>query len=202
MASLEVNRSRRNLLNFGAVAGADFQVFPARLSICSGSSGKATIPAEFISRGGELTLAAHGDSIPTTSVMTRAAMHRSYTVEVDVEIAAGCEAGLLLFYDSNHVCGLRLTMDKRPKGQSRTNVIQATRASLRIVNEDQVVDFYYRVQDAGSPGTWKHERASWDMTTYQQNALGGFLDLRPALYVCGSGSATFRNWRYVPKETD
>ncbi len=150
---------------------------------------------------GALTLAAHGDSISTTSVMTRAAMDRSYTVEVDVEIAAGCEAGLLLFYDSNHVCGLRLTMDTRPKGQSRTNVIQATRASLRIVNEDQVVDFYYRVQDAGSPGTWKHVRASWDMTTYQQNALGGFLDLRPALYSCGSGLATFRDWRYVPAAT-
>ncbi len=128
-------------------------------------------------------------------------MDRSYTVEVDVEISPGSEAGLLLFYDSNHVCGLRLTMDPHPKGQSRTNVIQATRASLRIVNEDQVVDFYYRVQGADSPGTWKHVRASWDMTTYQQNALGGFLDLRPALYSCGSGSATFRDWRYVPLAT-
>ena len=151
---------------------------------------------------GALTLAAHGDSIATTSVMTRAAMHRSYTVEVDVEIAAGCEAGLLLFYDSNHVCGLRLTSDLHPKGVSRTTVVHATRASLRIVNEDQVVDFYYRVPDAASAGTWTHVRASLDVATFQQNALGGFLDLRPALYSCGSGSATFRDWRYVPQATD
>ena len=159
-------------------------------------------PGRINLEGGELTLVAHGDSIPTTSVMTRAAMHRSYTVEVDVEIAGGCEAGLLLFYDSNHVCGLRVTSDPHPKGVSRTTVVHATRASLRIVNDDEVVDFYYRVPDAGSPGTWNHVRASLDVTTYQQNALGGFLDLRPALYSCGSGSATFRNWGYVSKEMD
>ena len=133
--------------------------------------------------------------------MTRAAKHRSYTVEVDVEIGPGCEAGLLLFYDSNHVCGLRLTSDPHSKGQSRTTVVRATRASLRIVNDDEVVDFSYKVADAGSPGAWNHVRASLDVASYQQNALGGFLDLRPALYSCGSGSATFRDWRYVPQAT-
>ena len=154
-------------------------------------------PNRIYLEGGELTLGAHGDSITTTSVMTRAAMDRSYMVQVDVQIAEGCEAGLLLFYDSNHLCGLRLSSNPHPKGQSRTTVINANRASLRIVNEDQVLDFYYRVQEAASSSEWKHVRASLDATTYQQNALGGFLDLRPALYSCGSGSATFSNWRYV-----
>ena len=151
--------------------------------------------------GGALTLAAHGDSIPTTSVMTRAAMHRTYTVEVEVEIETGCEAGLLLFYDSNHFCGLRVTSDPHAKGQPKTTVVQTTRASLRIVNNDQVVDFYYRVEDATSGGAWKHVRSSLDVSTYQQNALGGFLDLRPALYACGTGSGTFRSWSYIPKVT-
>jgi len=149
-----------------------------------------------------LALAAHGDSIPTTSPMTRAAMHRSYTLEVNVEIEAGCEAGLLLFYDSNHFCGLRVTSAPHTKDQSRTTVVQTTRATLRIVNDDQVVDFYYRVEDASSSGTWKHVRASLDVTTYQQNALGGFLDLRPALYACGAGSAVFRGWNYIAKRVD
>ncbi len=148
---------------------------------------------------GALTLAAHGGSIPTTSVMTRAAMHRSYTIEVEVEIATGCEAGLLLFYDSNHVCGLRVTPDAHPKGQSNTTVVQANRASLRSVSDDQTVDFYYRVGGADPSGTWKHVRSSLDVTCFQQNAFGGFLDLRPALYACGTGSATFRNWNYVAK---
>ena len=148
---------------------------------------------------GSLQLAAHANSIRSTSPLTRAATHRSYTVEVEVEIAPGCEAGLLLFYDSNHFCGLRLTSDPQAKTQSRTTVVSATRATLRIVNNDQVVDFFYRLEDTSTTGKWVRLRDSLDVTCYQQNALGGFLDLRPALYACGIGSATFRNWKYDSK---
>ncbi len=147
---------------------------------------------------GALTLAAHGDGIATTSAMTRAAMHRIYTVEVEVEVLPGCEAGLLLFYDSTHSCGLRITSDPHAKVQPRTTIVPASRATLRIVNKDQVVDFYYRIEDAGSAPVWQRVRRSLDVTTFQQNAFGGYLDLRPALYACGSGSATFSNWSYTP----
>ena len=146
---------------------------------------------------GTLTLAAHADSVQTTSVLTRAATDRSYTVEVDVEIHPGCEAGLLLFYDNHHSCGLRLSSDPHAKSYSRTTVVSGEHASLRIVNKDQVVDFFYRLGQPGSAGKWVHLRESLDVTCYQQNALGGFLDLRPALYACGAGSASFRNWRYI-----
>jgi xylan 1,4-beta-xylosidase len=146
---------------------------------------------------GALILTAHGESIQTTSALTRAAIDRTYTIEVEVEISPGCEAGLLLFYDSNNNCGLRLTSDPHPKSQSRTTVVSAKRATLRIVNNDQVADFFYRIEDADSAGKWKHVRASLDVSFYQENFLRGFLDLRPALYACGTGSATFRNWHYV-----
>ncbi len=148
---------------------------------------------------GALTLAAHADSIQTTSPLTRAAMHRTYTVEVDVEIEPGCEAGLVLFYNNTHCCGLRLNAQSHVVSRSGTNVISARSATLRIVNDDQEVDFFYRVKDTDAPGKWTHIRDSLDVTCYQQNAFGGFLDLRPALYACGTGSATFRNWSYVPK---
>jgi xylan 1,4-beta-xylosidase len=29
------------------------------------------------------------------------------------------------------------------------------------------------------------------------NVLGGFLDLRPAVFAAGSGSTSFRNFRYL-----
>ena len=145
---------------------------------------------------GACTLSAHGDSIRTTSVLTRAATDRIYTVEVEIEIETGCEAGLLLFYDNDHFCGLRLTSGLHSRSQPKTTVVSATRATLRIVNNDQDVDFFYRVEDAGK---WIHVRDTLDVACYQQNALGGFLDLRPALYACGTGSATFRNWNYIPK---
>ena len=148
---------------------------------------------------GTLTLAAHADSIQKTSVLTRAAKDRTYTVEVDVEISPGCEAGLLLFYDNHHCCGLRLSSDPQTKSYSRTTVVPGDRATLRIVNNDQEVDFFYRLGDPSSAGKWIHLRASLDATFYQQNALGGFLDLRPALYACGTGSARFRKWTCIPK---
>jgi xylan 1,4-beta-xylosidase len=148
---------------------------------------------------GALILAAHGESIRTTSALTRAATHRTYTVEVSVEIAPGCEAGLLLFYNVDNCCGLRLTSDLHVISRPKTTVISAARATLRIVNNDQEVDFFYRLDDSSSAGKWIHIRDSLDVTCYQQNALGGFLDLRPALYACGTGSATFRNWNYLPK---
>ena len=163
-------------------------------------------PARARLRDGTLTLAAHGDSIATTSVLTRAAVDHVYTVEVDVEIEPGCEAGLLLFYDSTHVCGLRLSSDPQAHRSSRTTLVRATRATLRIVNDNQEVDFFYRIEDGGTravPGSgkssaqWTRLRESLDVTCYNQNALGGFLDLRPALYSCGTGSAMFRNWRYA-----
>jgi xylan 1,4-beta-xylosidase len=147
---------------------------------------------------GALNLTAHADSIRSTSPLTRVATDRTYTVEVDVEVAPGCEAGLLLFYDNKNSCGLRLTSGPHAKSQPRTTLVAAASARLRIVNRDQEVDFFYRLQDESSPGEWTHVRNTLDVTCYQQNALGGFLDLRPALYACGTGSATFRNWSYVP----
>ena len=88
-----------------------------------------------------LTLAADGDSIETTSPLTRAAMHADYTVEVDIEMAHGCEAGLILFYDSTHSCGLRLTSDPNAKSRSKTFLVRGGRATLRVVNSSQVADF-------------------------------------------------------------
>ncbi len=96
---------------------------------------------------GTLTLAAHGDSIATTSVLTRAAVDHVYTVEVDVEVEPGCEAGLLLFYDSAHVCGLRLSSDPQAQRSPKTTLVHGTRATLRIVNDNQEADFFYRIED-------------------------------------------------------
>ena len=156
-------------------------------------------PARVYLAHGALTLAAHGASIATTSALTRVATDRVYTVEVDVEIESGCEAGLLLFYDSTHVCGLRLNAMPHAPAQPRTTLIHATRATLRIVNDDQEVDFFYRTENSSGTNIWTRLRESFDVTCFNHNAFGGFLDLRPALYACGSGSATFRNWRYVPQ---
>jgi len=157
-------------------------------------------PSRFTVGNGALTLAARGKSLADTSVLTSAVGGHSYTVEIDVQIEVGCESGLLLFYNPDHATGISLGSEgvgvrlangyipsRREKG--------ATRASLRIVNDRQEVDFYFRVLDK----PWQRTQESAEISGMHHNVLGGFLDVRPAVYACGSGKVTLRNFRYWPE---
>ena len=67
--------------------------------------------------------------------------------------------------------------------------------TLRIVNDRQEIDFYYRL-----PGKeWRRTEESAEISGMDHNVLGGFLDVRPALSSFGTGSATFRGFRYWPE---
>jgi beta-xylosidase len=157
-------------------------------------------PARFTTGNGALTLAAKGKSLAETSALTTPVGGHSYTVEIDIEVSSGCEAGILLFYNPDHAAGILLS----PEGigvRLANNYIPsrqqpgATRATLRIVNDRQELDFYYRL-----PGqSWKRTEESAEISGMNHNVLGGFLDVRPAVYACGSGKATFRAFRYWPR---
>jgi xylan 1,4-beta-xylosidase len=157
-------------------------------------------PARFTTGKGALVLNAQGKSISDTSPMTTAVGGHSYTVEVDCEIESGCEAGIALFYNAEHSTAIRINADgispRLPSGSTHSHQEKgATRATLRIVNDDQEIDFYLRV-----PGkTWQRTQDSAEISGMHHNVLGGFLDVRPALYACGTGKATFRNFRYWPE---
>ncbi len=153
--------------------------------------------ARFATGNGALTLQARGKSLADTSVLTTPVGGHSYTVEVDIEVDPDCESGLLLFYDPLHATGILLSPegigarlangyvhDHHEKG--------ANRATLRIVNDRQEIDFYYRLP--GQP--WRQIPQSAEIAGMNHNVLDGFLDVRPALLACGSGKATFRNFRY------
>jgi len=157
-------------------------------------------PGRFDTGKGQLRLGARGKSLQDTSVLTTAVGGHSYTVEVDVEIEPGCEAGLLLFYNPEHAAGITLSS----KG---INVLVANglifrgdgkpvmRATLRIVNDDQELDFYFRLP--GEP--WQRAQESAEISGVHHNVLGGFLDVRPALGAWGNGNGLFRNFRYWPE---
>jgi beta-xylosidase len=153
--------------------------------------------SRFQTGDGSLVLAAKGTSLADTSPLTCTTGDHAYSIEVDVETEAGCEAGLLLFYNSEHACGIRIGPGgigvRLATGFNPETGVKATRAALRIVNDRQVVDFYYRL-----PGEdWKRTQESAEVASVNHNVLGGFLDLRPALYACGSGRATFKSFRHV-----
>ena len=100
-----------------------------------------------------------------------------------MEIEPGCQSGLFLFYDPVHMTGILIDSDGIG-ARLGTGFIPsryekgATRATLRIVNDHQEVDFYYRV-----PGkAWQRTQESAEISGMQHNVLGGFLDVRPALF--------------------
>jgi len=157
-------------------------------------------PARYKLGNGALVLQAKGAKPGESGPLTVPVGGHSYTVEVDVEISEGCEAGLLLFYKPTNLTGIEFNS----KGLAVISPVysfkspvkaSATRATLRIVNDRQEVDFYYRLD--GQP--WKRFESTTEISGMQHNTLGGFLDVRPALYACGQGQATFRNFRYWPK---
>lgn len=150
-------------------------------------------PARFKTGDGQLLLKGQGSSLRDSPVMTVCATDHSYVVEVEVEVFDDCEAGLLLFYDEGHFLGLRIG----PQGlglQHPGDLKKAVkRATLRIANIEQEVDFYYKL-----PGEqWTKAIRSEEVSSYEHNILGGYHDLRPALFALGDGHAIFRSFLFL-----
>ena len=153
-------------------------------------------PSRFQTGDGRFVLAARGSSLADSSPLTCITGDHSYTIEVDIECVGGCEAGLLLYYNQDHACGIRIGPEgigvRLANGYAPETVVKGTRATLRIVNDRQEVDFYYRLPE----GQWTRTNESAAVSGLNHNVLGGFLDLRPALYACGAGHAVFRSFRH------
>lgn len=148
--------------------------------------------------GGALTLAGQGTGPADASPLLFVAGDRSYEVRVEVELDGATQAGLILFYNEKLYCGLgvgpeklhayRIGQEERwPAGAP----IDTRRLHLRLVNDENVVTFYY----SRDGKRWTKER-SFEVAGYNHNVADGFLSLRPGLYAAGEGKATFRNLTY------
>lgn len=154
----------------------------------------------FTTGTGALMLQARGKSLAETSVLTTPVGGHSYTVEVDVEVEPGCTSGLVLFYNPEHSTSILLSPEgisaRLASGSTHSHREKgATRATLRIVNDREEIDFYYRLP--GQP--WRRTEESAEIAGMNHNVLGGFLDVRPALCAYGTGKATFRGFKYWPE---
>ena len=157
-------------------------------------------PTRFTTGNGALTLLARGSSLADSSALTTAVGGHSYSVEIDIDVSPGCEAGVMLFYDPGHTAGILITPGgieiKIPNGSVKNRTEKgATRATFRVVNARQEVEFYYRLP--GRP--WQKTESSTEISGLHHNVLGGYLDVRPAVYACGQGQTTFRGFRYWPE---
>ncbi len=154
-------------------------------------------PSRFETGKKALRLAARGKDLRDTSVLTCPVGGHSYTIEVDVEVESGCEAGILLFYNPEYAAGITFTSTgihvRVANGLTFHHEHEGTsRATLRIVNNRQEVDFYFRFHEQ----EWQRAEESAEISGMHHNVLGGFLDVRPALGAWGTNHATFRSFRY------
>ncbi|HEY3706628.1 MAG TPA: family 43 glycosylhydrolase [Terracidiphilus sp.] len=155
--------------------------------------------ARFTAGNGSLVLQAKGTSLENSPALTTPVGGHSYTVQIDIEVAPGCASGLMLFYSPEHATGILLDEDGIGVRLANNYVPSrvhkgATRATLRVVNDEQEVDFYYQLPEQ----PWMRMEESAEISGMHHNVLGGFLDVRPAVFAAGKGQATFRSFRYWP----
>lgn len=148
-------------------------------------------------RDGALTLTGLGRDPGTSSPLAINVGDHSYEITVEMELEGQAQAGLVLFYNPRYYSGLgaderRLQAYKGGASAFRpAGVSPGKRMFLRLVNQENVASFYTST-DAKA---WTLVR-SYEVAGYNHNVADGFLSLRPALYVSGSGSATFRSLTY------
>jgi beta-xylosidase len=162
---------------------------------------KASGEGNYQTGDGRLVLKSTGATLEDSPVLSFATGDHSYSLEVDVAVEPACIAGLALFYDPLHAIGLsigrELIVHRPENGNTSIYSEHVPRATLRFVNDRQEVDMYYQL-----PGEkWRKIDRSWEVSGLNQNDLGEFLSLRPALFACGSDHATFRAFRYSATAT-
>jgi xylan 1,4-beta-xylosidase len=145
-----------------------------------------------------LVIAAKGAGPADSSPLTMLVGDRRYEAEVTLDIAEGAQAGLTLFYSERMFCGLAFSTTQMltyQYGQEQRWMRQdmaARTVRIRVTNDNHVVTFHYALAD----GRWiKHP---WQVETsgMHHNVFGGFLSLKVAIHVAGTGEATVRDFVY------
>jgi beta-xylosidase len=147
---------------------------------------------------GALVVEGRGESPKDCGPLTLDAGDQSYEVEVEIEIAEGARAGLILFYNEKLYAGLGFdgtnlirhrygkdTLYSRPKGATHT-------LQLRLRNERNVVSLFYKLEGQD----WRRFEQGMEVSGYHHNVIDEFLSLRPALYAAGRGEVRFRHFKY------
>ena len=147
---------------------------------------------------GALTLTAIGTGPADSSPFALIPGDRSYELSVDLELTAGAQGGLLLFYNDKLFTGLgfdgrrmRAFKNGSPELAPVSGPPPGRRLRLKVVNDEDVASFFWSADGR----RWTRVR-SFDVSGLNHNMGGGFLSLRPAMFSAGTGAITFRDLRY------
>jgi xylan 1,4-beta-xylosidase len=147
---------------------------------------------------GSLTIQGKGLSVADSSPLTFIVGDRSYEASVTLEIGAGAQGGLVLFYNERCFCGIGFDatqMFTYNYGQEHawmrekmaTNIVH-----LRLTNREHVVTFHYSHDGV----EWTQHPWQMEVSGFHHNVFGGFSSLKVGIYGAGSGEIVARQFGY------
>ena len=147
---------------------------------------------------GSLGLRCKGTDPSDCSPLVGMSGDHAYECSVALELEGAAQGALLLFFNQRLYLGMGFDGERmstylggtrsfwqEPMPRSRT-------LHLRIVNERQVVTFYYSVDGR----QWVRHGVRSEVSGYHANTVADLQSLRPALCAIGAGTVRFRNYRY------
>ncbi|NOW48376.1 xylan 1,4-beta-xylosidase [Novosphingobium sp. SG751A] len=147
---------------------------------------------------GVLTLEAKGTGPADCSPLTQTVGDHAYEISVIVDVAPGAQGGLLLFYDDRLFLGMGIdgqSMISWRGGRAsywQEPAPKVSKLHLKIVNDRQIVTFYYSVDGKN----WTRHGVRSEVSGYQANTVDDLSSLRPALYASGKGAVRFTDYRF------
>lgn len=147
---------------------------------------------------GAVVLSGRGTGPADGTVLTQQVGDRAFEVTVALELEGEAEGGLLLFFNDRLFLGMAI--DGRRMVSYRGGKASywpepappARRMHMRIVNDHQIVTFYYSLDGRA----WTRHGVRSQVTGYNANTIDDLLSLRPALFASGKGQVRFRDFRY------
>lgn len=146
-----------------------------------------------------LVVKATGTSPKDCSPLTFVCGDQAYQVQVEVECDKGASAGLLVFYNERLFTGLGFS-DNKMLEYGRGDISSFTKPArigrhffLRLRNDHHVVTLWHSPDGR----KWTKHWLQFEVSGYHSNVAGGFLSLRPALFVAGKGEVRFRDFKYT-----
>lgn len=138
-----------------------------------------------------------GNGVGNSSPMVCVPSGHSYTADVEMEIEGDAIGGLVLFYDNSHYSGIladkeNILANLRGWQFETEKNVHKRHVYLRLKNIKNNVDMFYSLDGR----QWIKIENSAEVSSYNHNALSGFLGLRIALCSIGEGNVTFKNFKY------
>ena len=181
----------------GIASSDDFSkpAFGTRWSFYGGGPGEL---ARARIENSALTIAGKGTGPNDCAPLTQIVGDHAYEVTVECELGGDAQGGLLLFFNDRLFLGMgidgkrMITYRGGKPSYWREPAPAVRRLFLRIVNDRQIVTFYYSVDGK----IWTRHGVRSEVSGYNANTIDDLAQLRPALFASGAGRVHFRDFRY------